>query len=269
MNKPAFLECDFHTHTEFSGETQARGFTLKTLFETADKLKMRYIGYSEHWHISTSPSLFCRIREELTRLQPYFRTRIFFSAEIDALNSRGDLAVDPAEAAKILDYVSVAISHYGAEGVEQLKKDKIEDTLAMIQAVCRIPEVTMLMHPQIVYGANVNEIDRIITRDVYADAVRAIVENNKVVDYPSVEMSQDYLRLLIPSSIKLSQAEQSFSNFTRTLIAQKARLAPGSDAHHIYWPGSSKKWLGNNQASLQELGNNGYNEEQLWYFENR
>lgn len=269
MNRPRFLECDFHTHTDLSGEAQARGFTLRKLFETADALGVRYVGYSEHWHVSTAPDLFLRIREELDALQPAFRVKVFLSAEIDVLNSRGDLAADPAEAARILDYVSVAVSHYGLPGVEQLKKDKIEDTAEMITAVCQIPEVTMLMHPQIAYGRSAMEFDRPITLEEYCAALKVVAERGKVLDYPSVELSETYLEQLGCDRRRLEFARESFVNFTKAAVRCRVRLAPGSDAHNVYWPHSERMWFANNAASLALLREQGFDEDRLWYFENR
>ncbi len=274
MRRPTFLQCDFHTHTELSGEDQAQGFTIKSLFETADALGLRYVGYSEHWHPGTSPELFVQIRDELERLQPQFQVKIFLSAEIDVLNSRGDLAADPVVASEVLDYLSVAISHYGHPGIEQLKDDKVEDTLAMIQAVCGIPEVTMLMHPQIVYGRNLKDIPHVIPYDIYDEAMTTIAENHKVVDYPSMAHSMGYLQVLGFSPKVLANAKESFEHFTRALVANGVRLAPGSDAHNVDWvlsalPDGSTRWLGNNRASLKLLQACGYREDQLWYYENR
>ncbi len=274
MIEPTFLQCDFHTHTELCGEEQAQGFTLEKLFETAEALGLRYVGYSEHWHPATSPDLFRRIRNDLERLQPRFRVKIFLSAEIDVLNSLGDLAADPVEAAELLDYLSVAISHYGHPGIEQLHEDKVEDTLAMINAVCQIPEVTMLMHPQIVYGKNLKDIDRVIPYNLYNEAMTTIAENHKVIDYPSLDHSMGYLRYLGFSPKALANARKSFDHFTRAVVENGVRLAPGSDAHNVNWvltplPDGSTRWLGNNQASLNLLQAHGYREDQLWYYENR
>jgi histidinol phosphatase-like PHP family hydrolase len=272
--KPTFQQCDFHTHTELSGEAQAQGFTLAKLFETADALGLRYVGYSEHWHPGTSPDLFLRIRDELDRLQPQFRVRVFLSAEIDVLNARGDLAVDPVRASEVLDYLSVAISHYGNPSVEQLRPDKVEDTLAMIKAVCAIPEVTMLMHPQIVYGRNLSDIDGIVPYDVYDEAMTAVAANDKVVDYPSLDHSMASLRYLGFSAQALADARESFRNFTRAVVAHKVKLAPGSDAHNVDWvltplPDGSSQWFGNNRASLALLEACGYHEDQLWTYATR
>lgn len=274
MKRPAFLQCDFHTHTELSGEDQAQGFTIESLFETADALGLRYVGYSEHWHPGTSPEFFVRIRDELERLQPRFRVKVFLSAEIDVLNSRGDLAADPVEASEVLDYLSVAISHYGHPGIEQLKDDKVEDTLAMIEAVCHIPEVTMLMHPQIVYGSNLKDIDHVVPYELYAQAMTTIAENHKVIDYPSLAHSIGYLQVLGFSPEVLANARESIEHFTRALVAHDVSLAPGSDAHNVDWvlstlPDGSTSWLGNNQASFKLLQTHGYRKDQLWYYENR
>jgi len=267
MCGPGFLQCDFHTHTEFSGEDQSRGFTIAKLFETADELNMRYVGYTEHWHTATHPDLFLRIRDEVERLQPRFRAKVFVSAEIDALNSKGDLSVDPVKAAGVLDYVSVAISHYGAAGAEQLKRDRVEDTVAMIEAVCRIPEVTMLMHPQIVYGRSLAEFDRAIAPDIYAGVIRTIGQSGKVVDYPSVSMSESWLTRLGYGPEKMAIARESFTNFTKALVDRKAWVSPGSDAHNVLYADGSQ-WFGNNRASYELLQANGYGEDRLWYFEN-
>jgi histidinol phosphatase-like PHP family hydrolase len=112
MQIPRFTECDFHVHTEYSGERQARGFTIRRMFEEADRLGLKYIGYSEHWHPDTSPALFARIRDEVERLQPRYSVRVLISAEIDTLDSRGNLSADPVKAASILDYASAAVSRF-------------------------------------------------------------------------------------------------------------------------------------------------------------
>ena len=102
MTGPRFLECDFHVHTELCGEAQAKGFTIAKLLETADALGLRYVGLSEHWHPGTPKDLFLRIRDEVARLRPRHRVRVFISAEIDVLNSKGDMVCDPDDAARIL-----------------------------------------------------------------------------------------------------------------------------------------------------------------------
>ena len=61
---PLYTQCDFHTHTELSGETQAQGFSLADLFRVADELGLRYVGYCEHWHLSTPPDLYSVIEAE-------------------------------------------------------------------------------------------------------------------------------------------------------------------------------------------------------------
>jgi histidinol phosphatase-like PHP family hydrolase len=264
-----FRHCDFHVHTELSGEKQASGFTLEKLFATADALGLTHVGYSEHWKLSTSPDLFHRIRDEVERLQPKYRVKVFVSAEIDVLNSRGDLACDVKEAEKILDYVSVAISHYDTEGAEQLLPDRVDDTVAMIQAVCRIPAVTMLMHPQIVYGHNIKSIKSEIPADVYAEVMRTIVAANKVVDYPSVRMCECWLSEIGLSDEQLAIERASFGHFTDQLVKNHVRLAPGSDAHNALWHGDSEGWFGNNAKSLALLESYGYSEDQLWYYDNR
>ena len=264
MSEVRFGQCDFHTHTELSGEAQASGFTLQKLFETADRLDMRCVGYSEHWHRATPASLFVGIREELGRLQPRYKTRVYLSAEIDVLNSRGELAVDPVAALEILDYVSVAISHYGIHGFEQLERDRVDDTVAMIRSVIRIPEVTMLMHPQIVYGRSVGEIDRVIGGDIYGDLAREIAANGKVIDYASIEMSEKYLVKLGYRPERLAMVEESFDNYSKALVEQDVRLAPGSDAHNILYWDSSGPWFGNNSRSWQLLRSLRFTENHLW-----
>ena len=87
VNDPV-VEAMLTPTTDLSGEQQARGFTLEKLFQTADELGLRYVGYSEHWHSRTSVDLFRRIREELGRLQPRYQVEVFLSAEINVLNSR-------------------------------------------------------------------------------------------------------------------------------------------------------------------------------------
>lgn len=264
-----FLECDFHTHTELSGEEQARGFTLERLFETAEGLGLRHVGCSEHWHAGTPPELFRRMREEIERLQPRFRVKVHLSAEIDVLNSNGDMAADPALAAGMLDYVSSAVSHYGAPGAEQLRPDIVDDTVAMIEALCRTPEVTMIMHPQIVYGRCVEKIDGVVGPDVYDAAMKAVAAAGKVIDFPSVDLSLDYLRILGFEADKLSHAAESFRNFARALVRRKCLLAPGSDAHNVLWGDGVTPWLGNSGASWELLTSAGFDEGRLWYFENR
>ena len=264
-----FQHCDFHTHTELSGEKQASGFTLEKLFTTADALGLSHVGYSEHWKLSTPPDLFLRIRDEVERLQPRYRVKVFVSAEIDALNSRGDLSCDIDEAEKILDYVSVAISHYGAPGAEQLLPDRVEDTVATIKAVCRIPAVTMLMHPQIVYGHSLKEIGSEIPADIYADVMETIVAHNKVVDYPSVQMCRSWLGGLGLGEDKLAIERKSFGHFTHQLVLHGVKLAPGSDAHNIYWHDGPDRWFGNNEQSLALLESHGYSGDQLWACDNR
>ncbi|MFH0903075.1 MAG: hypothetical protein V2A73_20795 [Pseudomonadota bacterium] len=265
MTTATFRECDFHTHTELCGEGQAKGFTLRKLFETADELGLRYVGYSEHWHKATPRDLFLRIRDEVETLQPQFRVKVWVSAEIDVLNSRGDLACDPDDAAGILDYVSVAISHYGHGDIKPLQPDLVEDTVEMIRAVCRIPAVTMLMHPQIVYGQCMKSIDQVVTPDVYDEVMREIVTHNKVVDYASVQMSMDYLHDLKFGPDKLAIAEQSFDNYSAALVRNRVRLAPGTDAHHVFYHDTDRRWFGNNDASYRLLTSHGYTDAQLWY----
>jgi len=265
MSTVHFLECDFHTHTEYSAEAGAKGFTLARLFEVADKLGLRYVGYSEHWHQDSSPDLFLRIREEVEQLQPRHKVKVFVSAEINALNSRGDMTYDPVKAAEILDYVSVAISHHR----EQLKPDYVEDTLEMIDVVSRIPAVTMLMHPQIVYGHKLKHVDAVIPQAAYDQIIASVVQRGKIIDYPSVEMSERYLRRLGYSEEKLAIARKSFENFTKALVGQGARLAPGSDAHNELYHDGASRWFGNNRASWELLQAYGFEPGRLWYFENR
>ena len=268
MTGTTFERCDFHVHTELSGEKQAAGFTLEKLFAEADALGLSHVGYSEHWKRTTSPDLFLRIRDEVERLQPRHRVKVFVAAEIDALNSRGDLSCDIDEAEKILDYVSVAISHYGAPGAEQLLSDRVEDTVATIKAVCRIPAVTMLMHPQIVYGHSLKEIRGEIPADVYADVMKTIVAHDKVVDYPSVHMCRSWLEGLGLGEDKLAIERKSFGHFTHQLVLNGVKLAPGSDAHNILWRDGPDRWFGNNAQSLALLESYGYRGDQLWYFDN-
>ena len=265
----SFCHCDFHVHTELSGERQALDLTLERLFTEADALGLTHVGYTEHWKRSTQPDLFLRIRDEVERLQPRFRVKVFVSAEIDVLNSKGDLSCDIDEAEKILDYVSVAISHYGSEGVEQLLPDRVDDTVAMIKAVCRIPAVTMLMHPQIVYGHSLKEIRGEIPADVYADVMRTIVAHNKVVDYPSVRMAECWLKEIGLSEEQRAVERKSFEHFTNQLVLNRVRLAPGSDAHNIFWRDGPERWFGNNERSLALLEPYGYDGDQLWYCDNR
>ncbi len=268
MQEPRFQQCDFHTHTELSGEEQAKGFTLEKLFQTADGLDMRYVGYSEHWHADTPPDLFLRIREEIARLQPRYRTRVFLSAEIDVLNSRGDLSCDLSEAEKALDYVSVAIGHYRAPGAEQLRPDRVEDTVAMIEAVCRISSVTMLMHPSIVFDLKPEDLDHAVAPDVYDEVMKIVATHGKVVDYSGF-IFEEYLRGRGFADGTLAIARESLGNFTRALVRHGVRLAPGSDAHNVFlWDGVTR-WFGNNEGSFELLKANGYVDDQLWYFENR
>jgi histidinol phosphatase-like PHP family hydrolase len=267
--RPGFEQCDFHTHTELSGEAQSKGFTLEKLFRTADELGLRYVGYSEHWHLGTPAELFLDIREEVERLQPHFAVKVFVSAEIDVLNSRGELSCDIIKAQSLLDYLSVAISHYDVPGAEQLLPDRIEDTVRMIEAVCAIPEVTMLMHPQIVYGRSLEHISEAVPEDAYAHVMRCIATHGQVVDYPSLRMNQDWLRALGYGQASLGVAQKSFERFTRQLVEEQVRLAPGSDAHHIFWHDGSTRWFGNNADSHALLQAYGYRDEQLWYYENR
>ena len=264
-----FRHCDFHVHTELSGEKQAVGFTLEKLFEAADEVGLSHVGYCEHWKLSTSADLFLRIRDEVERLQPRFRAKVFVSAEIDVLNSRGDLSCDIDEAEKILDYVSVAISHYGAPGSEQLLPDRVDDTVAMIEAVCRIPAVTMLMHPQIVRGHSIKEIGSVIPAAVYADIMKTIVAHKKVVDYPSVQTHESSLKDIGLSEDKLAIYRESYAHFTQQLVLNGVKLAPGSDAHNIFWQDGPDRWFGNNERSLALLESYGYTGDQLWYFDNR
>lgn len=241
----SFCHCDFHVHTELSGERQALDLTLERLFTEADALGLTHVGYTEHWKRSTQPDLFLRIRDEVERLQPRFRVKVFVSAEIDVLNSKGDLSCDIDEAEKILDYVSVAISHYGSEGVEQLLPDRVDDTVAMIKAVCRIPA------------------------DVYADVMRTIVAHNKVVDYPSVRMAECWLKEIGLSEEQRAVERKSFEHFTNQLVLNRVRLAPGSDAHNTFWRDGPERWFGNNERSLALLESYGYDGDQLWYCDNR
>ncbi len=222
------------------------------------------MGYSEHWHLGTPVDLFRRIRDEVNRLQPRYRVKVYVSAEIDVLNSRGDLACDLDAAVSTLDDVSVAISHYGTLGVEQLLGDRVEDTVRMIEAVCAIPAVTMLMHPQIVYGRSLEHIAQAVPPGVYEHAIGLIAASGKVVDYPSVRMNADWLRTLYGAG-KLAIERDSSGEFTRAVVARGVRLSPGSDAHNVWWHGSTTRWLGNNVDSLALLEANGYRDEQLWY----
>ncbi|MDP6778660.1 MAG: hypothetical protein QGI83_18040 [Candidatus Latescibacteria bacterium] len=269
MGVTTFERCDFHVHTELSGEKQAEGFTIERLFAEADALGLSHVGYSEHWKTTTSPDQFLRIRDEVERLQPHHRVKVFVSAEIDALNSRGDLSCDIDQAEEILDYVSVAISHYGAPGSEQLLPDRVDDTVAMIEAVCRIPAVTMLMHPQIVYGRSLYEIQAEVPADVYADVMKTIVTYDKVVDYPSVLMCRSWLREMGLDEEKLEVERKSFDHFTDQLVRNGVRLAPGSDAHNVFWHDGSARWFGNNEQSFALLRSHGYTDDQLWTVENR
>ncbi|MFH1086653.1 MAG: hypothetical protein V1772_12940 [Chloroflexota bacterium] len=265
MSQPSscFEQCDFHTHTDLSGEAQARGFTLAELYRVADELGLRVVGYSEHWHVDTPPDLFRRIRDEAERLAPRHAVRVFVSAEIDALNSRGDLACDLVLAAGLLDYVSVAISHYGARGSEQLLPDRVDDTVRMIEAVCALPHVTMLMHPQIAYGRSLDHIAAPVGEDVYAHVLGCVAASGKVVDLPSLRMNRDWLATIYAPT-KLAIAEESFQHFARQAVAQSVRLAPGSDAHHIWWHDGVTRWFGNNADSLELLRAAGWRASQLW-----
>jgi len=262
---PRFLELDFHTHTELCGESQAHGFTIEQLFQRADQLGLRYVAYTEHWHPSTTRDLFLRIREEVERLQPRHRVKVFVSAEVDILNSRGDVSCDLADAASILDFVAVSPSHYGLREVEQLLPDIVDDTVGMILAACRMPEVTMIMHPQIAYGKSVADIADPIPPDVYDAVASAIADAGKVVDFPSVDMSIRYLHTLEFNPERIAAAEQSFRNFAEALVRHNVLLAPGSDAHNTdYWDGSGGQWFGNNQGSWDLLQSCGFRNGRLW-----
>lgn len=132
----------------------------------------------------------------------------------------------------------------------------------------------MLMHPQIMYGNNVKDINRVISYDRYSDVMKIVAKNDKVVDYPCPVKSQEYLAHLGCTSQDLSNAKESFLNFTRALVAHRVWLAPGSDAHHVDWrlsvlPDGSSGWFGNHKASWELLRSFGYSEDRLWYFENR
>jgi hypothetical protein len=202
-----------------SGEAQSRGFDLAALFQAADELGLRYVGYSEHWHRDASPDLFRRIRDEVERLQARHAVKVYLSAEIDVLNSRGDLACDLELAAGLLDYVSVAISHYGAPGSEQLLADRVDDTVRMIEAVCALPQVTLLMHPQIAYGRSLDWLSAPVPADVYDHVLRGIAASGKVVDFPSLQMNVDWLSELYgPDKLAIEQA--SFQAFARAVVAQ-------------------------------------------------
>ena len=193
------------------------------------------------------------------------KVKVFVSAEINALNSRGDMTYDPVKAAGILDYVSVAISHHR----EHLNPDYVEDTLEMIDVVSRIPEVTMLMHPQIVYGHKLKHVDAAIPLEAYDEVFSKVVQRGKAIDYPSVEMSMGYLKRLGYPDEKLMIAQESFENFTTALVRQGARLAPGSDGHNVFYRDRPGRWFGNNRASWDLLQAHGFDASRLWYFENR
>jgi hypothetical protein len=108
-------------------------------------------------------------------------------------------------------------------------------------------------------------IDRVVTPDAYDEAMREIVTHHKVVDYASVEMSMDYLRDLKFAPERIAIAEQSFDNYTAALVRHKVKLAPGTDAHHVFYHDTGKRWFGNNDASLRLLLSHGYTDAQLWY----
>ena len=61
-------QVDFHTHCEYSGEEQAKGFTIARMFELADRLGLLHVGFTEHWKPDTDPGLFDAIRREVATL---------------------------------------------------------------------------------------------------------------------------------------------------------------------------------------------------------
>ncbi len=64
---------------------------------------------------------------------------------------------------------------------------------------------------------------------------------------------------------KLTTERKSFDRFLQAVAAQSVRLAPGTDAHNIWWHDGVTRRFGNNALSYALLRERGYRDEQLWH----
>lgn len=263
---------DFHVHTEYAAETvvclgyhidKSRGFTVKKICDVADQLGLEAIGITEHWSLETDLELFEQIREDVEACRDTHQVKVFISAEIDVLNSKGDLAVDPVKARDYLDYVSVGVFHYG----ERLFPDPFEDAVRMVKAVARIPEVDVILHPQIVVTPVLRQKLDDVPTDLFYDMMAEVAQQNKVVECTSYDLTRSSILMDIGEGREEQVTrivECGFQDFIAAMVSSGARFTLGSDAHNEFYYRTWARWLGNVQATARMLRDAHVDEGKFW-----
>ncbi len=245
-------QVDFHTHSAYSGEPQAEGFTIERMFEVADRLGLRRVGFTEHWKPDTDPALFDKIRAEVDALQPAHRTQFHVSAEIGVLDCEGALACDLALAKEKLDYVSVG---------PHVMSDNPTDALRMIRSLCEKPDIDVILHPHML-GAHQLYDDAAGARRFFREIVHMIRDAGKVVECPSIAMITRYFTKQQWPAINID----TYPIFLEEAAHCGVAFTVGSDAHNETkdWGGEVVPWFGHNEETIRLLRDAGIDESKLW-----
>jgi len=249
---PLMERVDFHTHSEYSGEDQCRGFSIARMFDLADQIGLRYVALTDHWGTDTDPAIFARAREEIDALNQTHQVKFFLSAEVTVMDSEGRLAVDAAQANQVLDFVSVG-PHALSNDADQARK--------MVLALTENPDITVLLHPHVL-GCAGTWIELQDPDEFYREIVGAIVASGKVIECPDIVMLTSYAE-------RCGQSEQTIAHnyraFLKHVASQSALFTLGSDAHNErMWWYDNRRWFGNVEETAKLLREYGAREENLW-----
>lgn len=278
-------QIDFHTHTAYSGEEQAKRFTIPKMCELADKKGIKYILYTEHWKKPEQVNLFKKIRKEIEECKKKYKVRILLSAEINVINSSGKTAIDLKLAKETLDIVSVGPHHYYDGVTKQLLPDILEDARDMVINIAKNKYVALILHPQIIN----NVLDaRPIPKNYYQQMMKAVKENDKAVECTSIQMLkavqqsmvegraskswQDSAKKHLGEAIEKGWGEWSekitndYSNYIKAVVESGVKFVIGTDAHNERLPDyfGGIPWFGETQETVALLEQYGADERNLW-----
>jgi len=119
------------------------------MLEKALNIGLKYIGFTDHFHIFTDPSIFKALRE-IVEKSNFKNFRILIGSEIDVLNENGDIPISKRDVS-ILDYTISGQHHYHLSFIKHPPSNSVEDILEYafkeIVNTIRNPLIDGLGHP--------------------------------------------------------------------------------------------------------------------------
>lgn len=259
---------DFHVHSAYSPEDQCEGFTIPVMCKLADKLGIKYVLLTDHWEPSTDVSIFENARRDIEGCRKRYKVNVLLSAEISAINSKGETAIDLRMAKEILDIVSVSPHHYGWQGsggvCKKILPDILEDARNMVISLAENEYVDFILHPQII--GNLIE-KRPIPKEYYQQMMAAVKKSNKVVECTSIRMLRAHMKHLTGGENHEWWSEKvmkDYSGFIQAIVENDVRFAIGTDAHNKRYPNDDAPWFGETQQTISLLTKYGIHKKNLW-----